>query len=133
MRNSSCLFVLVAASICRGDGAIPRTEKPQSRSEAVATSATPVERIKVAAGFQVERLYSVPKDRFGTWINLAVDPKGRLITSDESGSLYRVTVPKKGQPGDVQVERLPVDIGPAQGSSTWVLIPASSSSTARPQ
>lgn len=79
-----------------------------------ATATTP-DRFKIAKGFQVELLYSVPKSKFGSWINLAVDPKGRLITSDQFGSLYRVTAPRKGEPGEVKVERIPVEIGQAHG------------------
>ena len=29
--------------------------------------------------FKAELLYSVPKDKQGSWINMTVDPKGRLI------------------------------------------------------
>jgi glucose/arabinose dehydrogenase len=42
--------------------------------------ATPVASLKVAKGFKVELLYSVPKSQEGSWVNLCVDPKGRLIT-----------------------------------------------------
>ncbi len=84
-------------------------------------TATPVDQIKAADGFRVELLYSVPKDEQGSWVNLCVDPKGRLIVSDQYGSLYRVTlpaVPKNADsptPGKVAVEKIPVNIGEAQG------------------
>src|SRR3954452_15273402 len=29
-------------------------------------------------GFQVERIFFVPKERLGSWVSLTVDPKGRL-------------------------------------------------------
>src|SRR5262245_3427038 len=41
--------------------------------------ATPVERIKVAKGFRAELLYSVPATEQGSWVNLCVDDKGRII------------------------------------------------------
>jgi putative heme-binding domain-containing protein len=76
-------------------------------------AATPAEEIKVATGFRVERLYSVPRSSQGSWVCMTGDPKGRLIVSDQSGSLYRVT------PGEsasaTKVERLDVPIGQAQG------------------
>jgi putative heme-binding domain-containing protein len=78
--------------------------------------ATPVERIKVAKGFKVELLYSVPKDKEGSWVNLCVDPKGRLITSDQYGPLYRITPPALGgKAEDTKVEVLDLPIGEAQG------------------
>lgn len=79
-------------------------------------TATPPESLKVAKGFKVELLYSVPKDIQGSWVNLCVDPKGRLIVSDQYGGLFRVTVPPIG--GDAaatKVEPIPVPIGEAQG------------------
>jgi putative heme-binding domain-containing protein len=78
--------------------------------------ATPVERIKVAKGFKVELLYSVPKEKEGSWVNLCVDPKGRLITSDQYGPLYRITPPALGgKAEDTKVEVLDLPIGEAQG------------------
>lgn len=77
--------------------------------------ATPVSQLKVAKGFQVELLYSVPKTDEGSWVNLCVDPQGRLITSDQHGGLFRVTVPEIGTKGEVKIEKIPVDIGEAQG------------------
>ena len=53
--------------------------------------ATPIDRIKAPKGFKVELLYTVPRDTQGSWVNLTFDPKGRLITSDQYGKLYRVT------------------------------------------
>ncbi len=58
-----------------------------------APTATPIENLKVAKDFRVELLYSVPKDQEGSWVNMCVDPKGRLIVSDQYGGLYRVTPP----------------------------------------
>jgi putative heme-binding domain-containing protein len=115
MRFSVCVLCLCLVSLCKGDDSTPKNDPPTSKAESVDTTATGVDRIKVAKGFQVERLYSVPRDLYGTWVNLAVDPQGRLITSDESGYLYRLTVPKKGEVGELKVERIPVELGQAQG------------------
>lgn len=79
-------------------------------------SATPPETLNVAEGFRVELLYSVPKDEQGSWVNMAVDPRGRLIVSDQYGGLYRVTPPAIGGPAEAtKIEKIPVDIGEAQG------------------
>src|SRR5262249_44061369 len=78
--------------------------------------ATPAERIKIIKDFKVELLYSVPKDKEGSWINLCVDPKGRLIVSDQYGPLYRVTPPPLGGKAvDTKVEKIDLPIGEAQG------------------
>jgi putative heme-binding domain-containing protein len=77
--------------------------------------ATPVESLKVLPGFKVELLHSVPKEEQGSWVSMTADDKGRLIVSDQYGPLYRVTVPPLGQAGPVQVEKINVDIGHAQG------------------
>ena len=76
---------------------------------------TPVARMKVAEGFRVERVYSVPKSEQGSWVNITPDPQGRLIVSDQNGALYRVTPPALGAQSEAEVERIPLDIGGAHG------------------
>ncbi|MEQ9407971.1 MAG: DUF1080 domain-containing protein [Fuerstiella sp.] len=78
-------------------------------------TATAVEDLKVAPGFEVELLYSVPKSKQGSWVNMCVDPKGRLIVSDQYGALYRVTPPGILNATELSVEKINVDIGEAQG------------------
>ncbi|MFT5323344.1 MAG: putative heme-binding domain-containing protein [Planctomycetaceae bacterium] len=78
-------------------------------------TATPIDMLKVAKGFDVELLYSVPKDEDGSWVNMCHDPKGRLIVSDQYGSLYRVTPPGILGATELAVEKINVDIGEAQG------------------
>jgi putative heme-binding domain-containing protein len=82
--------------------------------------ATPVERIKVAEGFRVELLYSVPSETQGSWVNLCTDNRGRLLVSDQFGGLYRITPPKSGgtlTPADVQ--SVPADIRAVNGMA-WI-------------
>lgn len=78
-------------------------------------TATPIELLKVAKGFDVELLYTVPKAEQGSWVNLCHDPKGRLIVSDQYGSLYRVTPVGILGAKDLEIEKINVDIGEAQG------------------
>ena len=70
---------------------------------------------KIPPGFQVELLYSVPKTQHGSWVSMTVDPRGRLITCDQYGGLYRITPPVAGSRGSVQIESIAADIGEAQG------------------
>ena len=75
---------------------------------------TPADQIRLLDGFQAELLYSVPKAQ-GSWVSLCVDGKGRLITSDQYGKLYRITVPEIGSGESAAVEEIPVNLGMAQG------------------
>ncbi len=98
---SSVIFCALAGSAADG-GDSPR--------------ATAVDQIKVAKDFKVELLYNVPKDKDGSWVNLCMDPKGRLITSDQYGFLYRITPsPVGGLASDTKVEKIDLEIGHAQG------------------
>ena len=68
--------------------------------------------IQVPPGFQAERLYSVPKEKEGSWVALTEDPKGRLLTADQYGGIYRVTVPASGSDAEAKVESLTLPKGP---------------------
>lgn len=71
--------------------------------------------LKVAKGFKVELIYSVPKETQGSWVNLCTDSKGRLIASDQYGPLYRITPPPIGSTDAPKIETIPAEIGDAQG------------------
>ncbi len=62
---------------------------------------------KVAAlpGFKVDRILTVPKSQ-GSWVAMTLDAKGRVITSDQYGGLYRVTLPALTATQVTQVEPL---------------------------
>ncbi len=68
---------------------------------------------KVADGFRLEHIHEVTKEE-GSWVAMTVDGEGRLITSDQYGQLYRVTVPPI-EGGDTRVEPLDVPVGGAHG------------------
>ena len=121
-----CLIALAATGTAQEKGRKKRKrlEDANPPAKAAPAVATPIEQIKVAKDFRVELLYSVPKEQQGSWVSMCVDPQGRLIVSDQGGSLYRVTPPPVGQasslpekdaPNETKVEKLPVDIGDAQG------------------
>jgi putative heme-binding domain-containing protein len=79
-------------------------------------AATPVANIKVKPDFKVELLYSVPKPVQGSWVSMCLDDKGRIITSDQYGALYRVTPPALGgNAADTKIEKMELPIGAAQG------------------
>ena len=81
----------------------------------LSASATPVASLKVAKDFKVELLYTVPKGVEGSWVAMCVDPKGRLIVSDQYGKLYRLTTPPLGTSDGLKIEILDLPLGQAQG------------------
>jgi putative heme-binding domain-containing protein len=80
-----------------------------------------VESIKVAKGFKVERLYSVPAGTEGSWVCMTTLPGGKLLVSDQyDKGLFVVTPPPLGSSDAPKVEPLPLKFegkpfGMAQG------------------
>jgi hypothetical protein len=71
---------------------------------------------QVLPGFQVELLYTVPKETQGSWVCLSIDDKGRLLASDQGDKgIYRITPPPIGSADPTRVEKLDVKITAAQG------------------
>ena len=67
-------------------------------------------------GFEVEKIYTVPKDELGSWVCITTDDKGRLIVSDQNEKgLCRITPPAIGSKDEAKVERLNVKMSSAQG------------------
>lgn len=94
-------------------GMAPWSEVAWNAARPAGQLATSPSAITTLPGFEVELVYSVPKLDQGSWVAMTVDTKGRLITSDQGGSLYRVTPGKTTE--DTKVEKLSVPIGQAQG------------------
>ncbi|MBP87670.1 MAG: heme-binding protein [Planctomycetaceae bacterium] len=70
----------------------------------------------VLPGFQVELLYTVPKETLGSWVSITFDNKGRLIASDQGDQgLCRITPPPIGSAGETKVERLDAKMSSAHG------------------
>ncbi|MFO0822448.1 MAG: hypothetical protein U0792_04905 [Gemmataceae bacterium] len=79
-------------------------------------SKVPSGTFQVQPGFKVEKLFTVPKDKLGSWVNLCADDKGRLIASDQGGlGLVRITPGKVGTDEETKVEKIPAKISSAQG------------------
>lgn len=78
--------------------------------------ATPIDRITAPDGFEIELLHSVPSATQGSWVNLCLDDKGRIIASDQFGGLYRFPAPKAGEALDpANIEKMPAEIQAANG------------------
>ncbi len=118
---AALLFVLVAGSFAlmpTTDAAQIFKKKDKATPPPIAVkepAATDPATMKIAKGFKVELLYSVPKAEQGSWVSMCVDPKGRLIVSDQYGSLYRVTPSGINGAKETIVEKIEAKIGMAQG------------------
>ena len=76
-------------------------------------AATPAESLTLLPGFKVELLRSSQNE--GSWVAMAIDPKGRLIISPQEGrnNMLRVTLNPAGQVDKIETINLPV--GSAMG------------------
>lgn len=121
----SCLFVFAGAAADE-----PKTWQQPAEPMPVAapgdttgkTAAGKTEKLSsgqpfaVPAGFQVERLFAVPKDELGSWVCITTDPKGRLIASDQGDKgLVRITPAPLDGSKSTLVEKIPVPLSAAQG------------------
>ncbi len=74
-----------------------------------------LEKLKLLSGFKAEHLYSPSENEQGSWVSMTFDDKGRLITSDQYGWLYRLELPAIGDTIAPTVEKLNINMGYAQG------------------
>ena len=106
-----CAGLGVLSTLVAGTAFVAMT--PNRCAAADANTATPIDRLKIKPGFQVELLYSVPKAQQGSWVSMCTIPGGKLIVGDQYGSLYEVT-PARGRAA-TKIEKIDVQIGAAQG------------------
>jgi putative heme-binding domain-containing protein len=67
-------------------------------------------------GFEVEKLYEVPKGSQGSWVSMTFDDKGRIIACDQGGKgLFRITPAPIGSDQETKVEKIDVKMTGAQG------------------
>lgn len=86
-------------------------------------SGTPRDTFNLLPGFQVEKLFTVPKEKLGSWVNITSDPKGRLIVSDQGDlGFCRITPPAIGSQGETKVEKLDIKFGDKQMSGAQGLL-----------
>ena len=67
--------------------------------------------VRVATGFKLDLLYSVPKETQGSWVALCTDPKGRLIAADSQPA--SISLSNLGKSG---IDRFEAIINPGQSS-----------------
>lgn len=80
-----------------------------SNDKSTGTPANPkIDKLKIQPGFQVEHLYSPSENGQGSWVAMTFDPKGRLITSDQYGALYRMEIAPIGEDSVLKIEQLEI-------------------------
>jgi putative heme-binding domain-containing protein len=69
--------------------------------------------LNVPPGFDAELIYKVDKGKYGTWIAIAFDDRGRLTVSDQGKTgTFRLAIPKPGEAFDEsKIEKLNVKSG----------------------
>src|SRR4051812_7160091 len=70
--------------------------------------------VRVPKDFKLDMVYLVPRKTQGSWVAMCFEPKGRLIVSDQNGSLHRVTLPQ-AEGGEAKTEKIELDVGGAHG------------------
>lgn len=85
------LFLLFATGACK------QQEKEEVKDENPKTK-----KIVLPEGFAVDHLYSPSDDKKGSWVSMTFDDKGRMITSDQFGGLFRVELPPLGSDSTVK-------------------------------
>lgn len=106
MKNK-LLFVLGAIFIMVSCNSIKEQEK-----DLVEILDSKTAKIKVQDGFKAEHLFSPGDNDNGSWVAMAFDDKGRLITSDQYGSLYRMEVSDIGSGDGVSnMKKLSIQTG----------------------
>ena len=119
MRNLLSLSLLAVLFLTKTT-ALAAEAAPSTNEDQAAKSADllGIGNIKVAKDFKIELLYTVPRKAEGSWVAMCIDPKGRLIVSDQNGALFRVTLPEAAG-GTARTEKINLDTGFAHGL-LWV-------------
>ncbi|MGB7394522.1 MAG: c-type cytochrome [Pricia sp.] len=87
-------------------------DKREAGAETAENLPPKLAKLKLQPGFEAEHLYSPEDKGQGSWVAMTFDDKGRLITSDQYGALYRLEIPAIGSE-DVspKIEKLRIQTG----------------------
>ncbi|HEX6223256.1 MAG TPA: c-type cytochrome, partial [Chryseolinea sp.] len=80
-----------------------------------------LEKLKLMEGFRAEHLYSPSANEQGSWVSMTFDNKGRLITSDQYGALYRLDLAPIGSSAPKKIEKLIIGTAESQREDTTTL------------
>ncbi|SDE32367.1 putative heme-binding domain-containing protein [Pricia antarctica] len=92
--------------------AISCTTNSDSKNETPENLPPKLAKLKLQPGFKAEHLYSPGDEEEGSWVAMTFDNKGRLITSDQYGALYRMEIPAIGSENlTPKIEKLKIQTG----------------------
>ena len=80
-----------------------------------------IDKLKLPPGFMAEHLYSPEEHDQGSWVAMTFDNKGRMITADQYGAIYRLILPVQGDTAKVKVEKLIIGTETDRNSDTTTL------------
>ena len=80
-----------------------------------------LDKLKLPTGFQAEHLYSPGDKGQGSWVAMTFDNKGRMITADQYGALYRLQLSPKGDTTEPKIEKLVIGSVADQSADTTTL------------
>ncbi|HET8737611.1 MAG TPA: hypothetical protein VFM69_13530, partial [Pricia sp.] len=87
-------------------------DKKKAGTETTENLPPKLAKLKLQPGFEAEHLYSPGDKGEGSWVAMTFDDKGRLITSDQYGALYRLEIPAIGSENlTPKIERLKIQTG----------------------
>ena len=101
LRNVNLFFLL--SSLIFSAGSCKNSKEPDTT-----ISLDPkISNLKLPTGFHADHLYSPGVNNQGSWVAMTFDNKGRMITCDQYGNLYRLTIPAIGS--DTSQSKIKVD------------------------
>jgi putative heme-binding domain-containing protein len=80
-----------------------------------------LDKLKLPPGFKAEHLYSPEEHEQGSWVAMTFDHKGRMLTSDQYGAIYRIELPAVGDTTKVKVEKLIIGSEAERSADTTTL------------
>ena len=114
--NATKLILVISALILTGTSWI---SMQTSESGKQAPDPDKISKLKLLPGYQAEHLYSPSDNKQGSWVAMTFDDKGRMITSDQYGYLYRLELPPIGS-GSMQPKIEKLKVGNVQPGDTTV-------------
>jgi putative heme-binding domain-containing protein len=102
------LSILVFASACKN-------------KETASKGNPKIDKLKLPSGFKAEHLYSPADNDQGSWVAMTFDNKGRMITADQYGALYRLVLPAAGDTTKPKVEKLIIGSDADKSTDTTTL------------
>ncbi len=113
LKSHSLKFILSAILI--GLVIVSCNQKPEKLAN------PKIDKLKLPPGFKAEHLYSQEEHEQGSWVAMTFDNKGRMITADQYGAIYRLELPVQGDTTKPKVEKLIIGTEADRNADTTTL------------